>query len=581
MPEVETVGPDPAGEGESLVRVSLALFLGSLLLRLVHLAWMATPVNSLLDPALLETDPLWIYTQAFRVLDEGWLPQEPFPHSPAYCYVAAAVFGTLGAGAYPVLAVVNAIFGSLIPPVVLLVARRFVGMDAAIGAAVLSALYGPLLAATAFHLGDVLGALLALLVLLQLLRFVEGPTWVGSALLGLGLGAAALGRPNALLLAGMVTPVILARPELGSLARRGGFLAVAGGITLAMIAPTTITASRGKGRLEVIVPTTEYNLIYANSLTSTGYGSAYPEPGTPLYPTFSPARLRHELRKASYLWRFFEFPCIDNYYLYAALSPLVDWNPLTWRLVGPFALLGIALALRERRRWAPVLWFVLWAWIPLNLTLVYGRLRLIMMPVLILLAAAGASWMVAQRRPSSRDPRHRIFAGLFLASVIFVNAQDPSTYHGTFYADYSLGNGRIARAGICLDRARESSATGRPDLARRLVDLARREAEGLHEIASPNYQVAALDILQAIARDFDHDSAREAELQTRRDRLLQEYLELTPSDHQGNRFTPPTYRFWPAALTSGRADLSWLERERARERERAAAAGAAKPELPR
>jgi hypothetical protein len=382
---------------------------------------------------------------------------------------------------------------------------------------------------------------------------------------------AVLTRPNAIFLSVVVTVHVLVGFPSWRPVKKLAWLAIPGGITLLMILPSSLSASRSSHAFDIIVPVG--SPLWANSILSPGYSCNMPPQGTPIRKLYEPSGMLHELRKASFLWRFFELPDNENYYLFGLLSPVINYNPFTFRLIGPLALAGLIMALCEWRRFLLLLSAVGWLWFPLNLHLIQGRLRLVLFPLLCVFAAHavrglaralggspfGRAGQVEVGGSSLRSSAERRVPALVLGFALLVNLQDPSRYHGCWYADSTFGNHFHGKAQQCLNQAR---AVREPRQAAWLVRSAESHLRKMLLVSSVNYHVLAYQLLEEIARKIHNDPARAKEFAGRVDRLVRLITSLPPADHTGVVFTAPTYYFWPRSLNDPQpASLEYLERE--------------------
>jgi len=163
---------------------------------------------------------------------------EPYHLPPLYPWVLRLVPG-FGEGAYGGVMILQALAGTAMLAGVFVLARRRLGQTAALLAAALTLLYGPLTFYETRLLGDSLATNLLIGVLVAADVLADRPSAARAALLGLLVSAVALLRPQALLLA-----VALA-VWIGMTERRLVLAYVVG--VLAMLSPFTLHNYRASG----------------------------------------------------------------------------------------------------------------------------------------------------------------------------------------------------------------------------------------------------------------------------------------------------------------------------------------------
>lgn len=176
-------------------------------------------------------------------------------------------FAKLGLGTYMGQRVVVSLVGAATVAVVGLLGRRLAGSRAGLIAAALAAASPVLISADSAVMSETLLGLLVALTALAAYRLVDAPSLGRAALVGAGIGLAALTRGEALLLLPLLAlPIALRLPE-----RRVAMLAVTALATALVIAPWTI---RNLTTFEKPVPisTNEGNLLAGANCPSTYRG---------------------------------------------------------------------------------------------------------------------------------------------------------------------------------------------------------------------------------------------------------------------------------------------------------------------
>jgi 4-amino-4-deoxy-L-arabinose transferase-like glycosyltransferase len=210
-----------------------AIAAGGLALRLLYVL--------VLTPHLRGLGDATYYHQLANVLADGRGFVDPGNgtatalHPPLFPLVLAP-FAKLGAGGYLAQRVVVSALGACTIAVAGLVARRLAGERAGLIAAGLAALSPVLVSADGAVMSETLLGLLVALCALAAYRLLERPSPARAALLGAGIGLAALTRGEALLLLPLLAlPVALRLPERSAAALGAAVLAC-----LVVLAPWTV-----------------------------------------------------------------------------------------------------------------------------------------------------------------------------------------------------------------------------------------------------------------------------------------------------------------------------------------------------
>ncbi len=480
-------------------------FLLALALRVAH-------VLSIRDAPFfrhLFLDPLFYDSWAVRIAGGDWLGRAEgvFFQDPAYPYLLALLYALFGHD-YLAATLVQAVLGSLIPPLLYLAARRWLDTPAALIAALLAAVYPPAVYYDGLILKTWLGVLLATASLLALSRAVgtaRPAPWVAA---GLVLGAATLARGNLLLLLPVLAVWAFVDPSatVATGAGRGGprrpgtrrTLAV----PLALIAGASVVLAVSAVRNRVVggdwALTTanagQNFYIGNNALNSTGEYALLPfvdpDPGSERADFAREAQRRtgRELRPGEVsrfwfaesrrwirehpgdwlrlLWRklrnylgAYEIPDNLDYYLVRESSPVLRLPLPGFGLVAPLGLLG-ALLLARRGGWPrALLLFLVTTTLSVVLFFVFSRFRMAAMPALFVLAghalvALGRD-VAEARAPGAARARLARRLVLLLMLLAFVNlpVRAPEDHLAV----------RVAR-GLGLPVTPETSATGHYNL---------------------------------------------------------------------------------------------------------------------
>lgn len=330
-----------------------------------------------------------------------------------------------------------------------LLARRVFGQAPALVGGLLLALYSPGVYREGQLLDTAIATLLAVAFLLVLLRALDEPQ--GRAWFGAGVLLALLGltRPNMLLLA-LLSLVLLAAwlwRRLG--ARRTGRLAAVflAGVLLPIL-PITARNYLILGRFTAISSTGGLNFYTGNNPEADGYSpipsglawertwyealAAGRETGAEQDAYWWEQALRFWredtgralglLGKKLYLyWNAYEIPNNVSYQWGRQHASVLRVLPVSFAVVGPLGLLGIALGgWRSRARWALTL-FVLVQMAAVVIFFVAGRYRMPAAPAL----CAFAGFAVVEMVRCCREGRWRALAvslALLAAFAVFVNS---------------------------------------------------------------------------------------------------------------------------------------------------------------
>ncbi|RPJ47917.1 MAG: tetratricopeptide repeat protein [Candidatus Latescibacterota bacterium] len=492
-------------------RLLFLLFAAALLLRLAYLVDSAD--NPFLDA--LGLDARYYDLRAREILREGPIGDEAYFMGPLYPHLLALVYGAAGRS-LPLVRVLQACLGALIPVLLYRIGARVYGPTIALVAAALAVLYGPFV----FYTAAILDTLLHTVLLLWILdRLTVPPDRAGPAhrfLSGLLFGLAAASRGNVVLFLPFALLGLLRGRGPGRRDPRAATMLLAG--FLAIVAVTTARNWAASGDPVPLTSNGGLNFYIGNGPESSG---AYVKPkgldvdedpsgrrllekqlGRPLSATevSDEWRLRAErwirdnplaearllLKKAVLFLSTYEIPQIETYKFQMRYSPLIRALHVPFGVIAP---LGLAATLLVRGRGAFPLVSFLYAYAgSVVLFFVLTRYRLPVLPVLILFASAyavrllgdvrGRDWRAAARRAAWTVPF------FVLCNVNFYRLSADAGEAQSYYrlGIISQGRGeteaamRYYRRSIELDPAYERSRlnlgellaqTGRPEEAER------------------------------------------------------------------------------------------------------------------
>ena len=394
-----------------------------------------------------------------------FIADRPFSYAPIYCYFIALAQLVLGQSVVRTL-VLQALAGAASCTLIFLVARPLIGPRWAWAPALVACFYRSFVLYDVTLLSDALGLALELGLLVALARLDPGWRPWRYVLAGLLAGLSALHRPNNLLLLPLVLAVLLviARGAPRRRVLRGAALLV--GTALLATLPVVLQNARLTGTPGIMASNPGYILYSSNNAASFGFrysppelfyrGSEYYErredrqpearflgdaeiatmisgaiAGHPMslsessryYLDFTLAHVsRHPgyyaalaLRKL--LLAFNGYESHDVAPVFAIYDRVARLTPLSFAIVAPLGLLGLALSLA---RWRDAVW--LWAVLANNLALllvfyVVVRFRLPLEAVLVVFSglALEALWRWTRRR----DVRRLLVSGAALAGLYF------------------------------------------------------------------------------------------------------------------------------------------------------------------
>jgi len=465
-----------------------AIFAGALALRAAYLV-------QIRDLGFF-TRPLsdgYVYDQRARGIAAGdWLGPPDFVHAPLYAY-ALGVVRVLGGDSVWSPRVWQAIAGALGCVLVLCAARQLFNLRVGVLAAVLLALYPPAIFFDGLLQKTSLTLLLSVLTLYLALRAGDRATVLTALATGLVLGLLVLNRQNSLVLAPLIGVWLwLARPA--SRRHRAGLIVAA---TLGLAVTLLPWAARNRvvlGEWVLTTPNLGQNFAMGNHPRATGtylpprrgYSSGEREQREwvraaqkavgrrlsaqevsdyYLYAAVNWIRahpgdwLHLTVRKLALVWNAYELPDTEDYYLYCERSSLLRSLDRVWHfgILTPLAAVGIIMTRADWRR----LWF-LYVWLLLTTLsvaafVVFARYRLPLVPVLLILAAAGID--AAVRRLRTRQVRPLVvplIALLLVAVGTNCPVQGPRNPRAFSYVNHAVALadlGRYEEALKELDRA--------------------------------------------------------------------------------------------------------------------------------
>ena len=371
-----------------------------------------------------------------KALWNRWCGGGRFYQDPLYPYLLALVYRIAGpnVGAVFVWQLAAGVLGNIL---LWLIARDAFGDLVAAVTALLAVLYAPTLFYEMILLRDSLvvcaGLVLAFLAGRQLAR----GTPRGWLALGLACGVAvtlkshfglfALGAGAAACVRGRGQPRKW-RPAVGFL-----LLGTALGLAPLMVRnaavglPLLVPATNGTVTFALANAadsgTTEWGVGHAAAILAATDNRAWPVVAATLRTHDSPAGwLRLLARRLAAAWYWFEAPNNENFYYYRLHAPVLRFLPLTFTVVAPLALVGLALSWPARRRGLALYLLVLISLAVVVGTFVLSRYRVALAAALLPFAALTlvclGRWLAARR------PLPAAAALAAIAVVAFFSARD-------------------------------------------------------------------------------------------------------------------------------------------------------------
>lgn len=375
-------------------------------------------------------DPLYHHEWADSIVSGKpfHLDNEPYFRAPLYPWFLAAVYKLAGEDPMnPRIA--QAVIGALNCVLVYLIGRRCFGRSAGALGGLVAASYWPLI----YYDGElhlpVLECFFFQLLILALLTAQDRPRWNWWLLSGLLLGLGAIVRPNILLFAPALA-IWIAVLRRDRMVAALGSIAVFGAGCLIPIVPIAVRNSVVGHDSVLIASQGGVNFYIGNNPKSDGMSAVIPgDPGSwwecynaqvqraeravgrklkpsevsSWYTAQTLAFFREQpgialdllAKKLRYFWSYWEVSNNqDIAFTVKQYTPIVDWLPTNFGVVGPLGALGLLLALGRPRQLFPLWGYVLIYMVSVVAFFVTARYRLPVAIVLIPLGAYAVVWMI-------------------------------------------------------------------------------------------------------------------------------------------------------------------------------------------
>lgn len=442
-PRPRTEPPPPAWGRPDRLWLA-AIVLAAFLLRLIYvLQYQASPF---FDHPIMDSRNHDLWARSL-LGGEPFLAGHPYFRAPLYPWFLAACYRLCGDG-YLGPRIAQALVGALGCGLLYLIGRRFWGRVVSASAGFAAAGAWLLIYFDAELLDVPLSLTLDLLCLyLFVLAWQRGePRFYAAA--GLALGLAAISRPSVLLFGAVAAAGALLGGERRAGLRRALVMMAA---CLVPILPITLRNAIVGRDFVPIASQGGLNLYIGNHPESDGTTAELPGGmadwrgsyfesiamaqealGRPLRPsqvsgyftgraidfalTHPGDWIRLTLRKVRLFWSAAELADNQPIRFFAhRFAPISRWLPVDYGLFGPLGWLGLALTLREARRFFPLWGYVLSGAAAAIAFFVNTRFKMPVLPLLLLLATAAVAWGVRAAR--ARRWRALALAGLLLVPL--------------------------------------------------------------------------------------------------------------------------------------------------------------------
>lgn len=467
------------GKSPSRYAAPASVFAMALVLRFLYIYGLKGDPGS----ECLVLDPKYYSDWGMRIASGDWLGgSDVFEMTPLYAYFLAFVYKLVSTDLFAV-RLIQALIGSLSALLVYAIAMELIGRRLwAFVAGAAAAAYAPFIFYDGMVMKPVLEVFFVLLMALFLIRRASCPV-AFPFLAGCCLALAALLRENIILLIPVIPLWIwlTAGPRQARLKSVAAFLA---GVIL-FILPVTIRNYHVSGDIVPITsgggevfyignnpeadgtyiqpawvrptPELEHEDFRRKARELTGRVLTRKEAsdfwfGEGLrFIRENPARFAWLLsRKFVLFWNAYELPDNLNYYFQRTVSGVLGLPLPHFGVIAPIGLLGMLLALRERRRYS-ILYLVFLVYMASVLIFFnFARFRVLAVPFLIVFGAYALSWAESAARARRLVPLAAAAAALalfFAGSNYNVLGRDPYSYK--FETAYTnLGNCRAERGDL-------------------------------------------------------------------------------------------------------------------------------------
>jgi len=356
---------------------------------------------------------------AARVLWDRWYGGKTFHQEPLYPYLVALTYWALGPDVRWVF-LWQLLLGAAGVVLVYLLARRYFGELAGAVAGLLAVLCGPLLFFEMILLRESLTTFMWLsLVYLGGLALARG-SWRWWGLTGLACGLAVVLRMNFILYWLGLGGLLWYRQRAAPRVLRRSLAALLGGLVFCLLpvvarnvavgAPPLSLQSVGAitficANAEDYHPDSEFGFFISKhslSIMEHSGGRFWPAAVETLktHPNLW-TYLKQLWGKFAMVWHWYEVPSNENFYYYRLHSDVLRYLPITFSLLAPLSLVGLALAAGRRLPCGPLYLAVACNLVTLLSSYVISRYRLPLLALLLPFAALAlvqtSEWLLARR----------------------------------------------------------------------------------------------------------------------------------------------------------------------------------------
>jgi 4-amino-4-deoxy-L-arabinose transferase-like glycosyltransferase len=474
------------------IAIGLVLTL-ALVLRLIHL-WEVCDTSFFLH---LHADPAMYHRWAVEITQGDYIGKSRpvFYLSPLYPYFLAVIYAFAGPSSLMV-CLIQVLISTLSTAIIYHLGRRLFGPVIGLLSGLLAAVYGLFIFYSSLLLGATLIIFLDLLMLLFLVEGMRSPAWWKWILAGICFGLSADARGNVILFGLFVIPAIVIFTGWKSWRRWLQAVVLFSIASIIAISPLTLHNWLVGRDFIPLTSNAGANLFIGNNINSDGiymHNARYK--GRPMglsvreqqanFPEVAKKELKRENLKPSeisnfwvkktweeidkdfsrwlrlmgnktrYFFNAYEVPNNRNYYFSRRFSFLLHMPLVTFGFITPLALFGMVILWRSWRRRGILYGFFLAHFLALIAFFVNARYRLVVIPILLMYAAAMLRWIFLQGR-RKRFLRLGVIAGILLLLYLIIYSPVPHINYRANY--YNLGNahrdlGQPEKALRCYDES--------------------------------------------------------------------------------------------------------------------------------
>ncbi len=380
----------------------------ALAFRIVHLVQVA-------DSPLfghLHGDAAELYKWAVSIAGGDWLGRSRpvFLLAPLYPYFLGAIFSALGPSILAA-CIVQVLLSALSAGLVYHLGRQVFGPVTGLIAGLLAAAYGMFIFNSGLLLETTLVVFLCLLALVTLFSCLARPRWYKWIPAGVFLGLAICARPSLALFGLLALLAVVGWSGLRNVRSWLPACALLIVSTSAAIAPVTLHNLLVGNDVVILTASAGADLYAGNSAQADGIsvrqalyrGSRRAKPSQ--VSRYWMSRTADDIKadfgrwlgllgkKFKYYFSAYEVPDLHDYYFSQRFSSLLSLPLVTFGAILPLAILGLVISIRGFRKRGLLVYFVLAHLAVLTACVVNGRYRLVVVPVLLVYAAALLRWL--------------------------------------------------------------------------------------------------------------------------------------------------------------------------------------------